>query len=35
MLTEFGWPVGDELFSSIWAEGAVELSDADVLRSRA
>jgi len=23
MLTEFGWPVGDELFSSIWADGEV------------
>ena len=22
MLSEFGWPVGDDIFSSIWADGA-------------
>ena len=23
MLTEFGWPVGDDIFSSIWADSAI------------
>lgn len=23
MLAEFGWPVGDDLFSSIWADGPI------------